>query len=68
MRRDKPAPVEAATETAIRIALAMRDRGMRKIPAELGVGVGTVQPVARTEGGLTRQKLTYTFPWPARRR
>ena len=46
MRRDKPAPVEAVTETTIRMALAKRDRGMRKIAAELGVGVGTVQRVA----------------------
>jgi|GraSoi_2013_40cm_1033754.scaffolds.fasta_scaffold74576_1 hypothetical protein len=36
--------VEPATETATRLALAKRDRGMRKIAAELGVG--TVQRVA----------------------
>jgi DNA invertase Pin-like site-specific DNA recombinase len=35
-----------AIETAIRAALAKGDRGMRKIAAKLGIGVGTVQRVA----------------------
>jgi DNA invertase Pin-like site-specific DNA recombinase len=37
--------IEADTETAIRKALKKGDRGMRKVAAELGVGVGTVQRV-----------------------
>jgi DNA invertase Pin-like site-specific DNA recombinase len=37
--------IEAGTETAIRKALRKGDMGMRKIAAELGVGVGTVQRV-----------------------
>jgi DNA invertase Pin-like site-specific DNA recombinase len=38
--------IEGAVEAAIRAALAKGDRGMRKIAADLGVGVGTVQRVA----------------------
>jgi DNA invertase Pin-like site-specific DNA recombinase len=38
--------IDATTEGAIRAALAKGDRGMRKIAADLGVGVGTVQRVA----------------------
>jgi DNA invertase Pin-like site-specific DNA recombinase len=37
--------VEAATEAAIRMAPVKGDRGMRKIAADLSVGVGTVQHV-----------------------
>ena len=37
--------IDAATEAGIRKALAKGDWGMRKIAAELGVGVGTVQRV-----------------------
>jgi DNA invertase Pin-like site-specific DNA recombinase len=38
--------VDAATESAIRLALVKGDRGMRKIAVDIGVGVGTVQRVA----------------------
>jgi Resolvase, N terminal domain len=38
-------PKDGATETAVRKALRKGDKGMRKIAAELGVGVGTVQRV-----------------------
>ena len=38
--------IDGAVEAAIRAALAKGDRGMRKIAADLGVGVGTVQRVA----------------------
>jgi DNA invertase Pin-like site-specific DNA recombinase len=37
--------VEAGTEAAIRAALVAGDRGIRKIAADHGVGVGTVQRV-----------------------
>jgi DNA invertase Pin-like site-specific DNA recombinase len=37
--------IDAATESAIRKALRKGDRGMRKIAADLNVGVGTVQRV-----------------------
>jgi hypothetical protein len=37
--------IDGAIEAAIRVALAKGDKGMRKIAAELGVGVGTVQRV-----------------------
>ena len=41
-------PIPAETERAIRAALAKKKRaGLRKIAAVLGVGVGTVQRVAR---------------------
>ena len=38
--------IDGVVEAAIRAALAKGDRGMRKIAADLGVGVGTVQRVA----------------------
>ena len=37
--------IDADTEGAIRAALVKGDKGMRKIAADLGVGVGTVQRV-----------------------
>jgi hypothetical protein len=37
--------VDSAIEADIREALRKGDKGMRKIAAELGVGVGTVQRV-----------------------
>jgi len=37
--------IDPPTEAGIRAALAKGDRGMRKIAADLGVGVGTVQRV-----------------------
>jgi DNA invertase Pin-like site-specific DNA recombinase len=37
--------IDGAVEAAIRAALVKGDKGMRKIAAELGVGVGTVQRV-----------------------
>jgi DNA invertase Pin-like site-specific DNA recombinase len=41
-------PVPAATERAIRVALAKKGRpGLRKIAALIGVGTGTVQRIAR---------------------
>jgi hypothetical protein len=36
---------DAATETAIRVALSKGDAGMHKIAARLGVGTGTVQQI-----------------------
>ena len=45
-RRLPPSAESGAVEAAIRAALAKGDRGMRKIAADLGVGVGTVQRVA----------------------
>lgn len=44
--RSRSTKVDVAIETAIRTALAKRDRGMRKIAADIGVGVGTVQRIA----------------------
>ena len=44
--------IDAATEGAIRTALVNGHKGMRKIAADLGVGVGTVQRVnAELEAG-----------------
>jgi Trp operon repressor len=41
-----PLQINASTETAISAALSKGHRGMRKIAADLSVGVGTVQRVA----------------------
>jgi len=40
--------IDAKTESKIKAALALGDKGMLKIAAELGVGSGTVQRVAAT--------------------
>jgi DNA invertase Pin-like site-specific DNA recombinase len=50
--------IDAATETAIRKALRKGDRGMRKIAADLNVGVGTVQRVkAELDGSSDRSAV-----------
>jgi len=42
--------INGETELAIRNALAKKDRlGVRKIAAEIGCGVGTVQRIARAQ-------------------
>ena len=42
--------IDDGIETAIRKALKKGDRGIRKVAAELGVGVGTVQRVKAEMG------------------
>ncbi len=42
--------LDVAKETAIRTALAKGDKGMRKVAAEIGVAVGTVQRIAAEMG------------------